>query len=144
MKLETSMAKSLGANIPVTQSVDSVASIASSIPLECFNNTSNEKLASLVRSMDLNNMDPFRKGFIANQVFSISFLSFLIDLKYYYFKIASSKNASVIKNLLTGTTDSFIINSIPTYLLSKINLNISAIPATNLPKAFVIFIIFNI
>lgn len=67
-KLTQIMAKSLGAKIPITENVASIASIASSIPLQCFNITSPATLASLVNKMDLDNMDPFRKGFIAFQV----------------------------------------------------------------------------
>lgn len=123
LKLSPTMAKSLGANIPLTSSVSSLASIASSIPLECFNNTSPDNLVSLVGSMDLDNMDPFRKGFIASQ-------------------IASSKNSSIIANLLIGTSDSSIVNSIPSYLFNQLNINVSSIPATNLPIAYVCFIYF--
>lgn len=67
-KMSKEMAKSLGANIPVSASVTEVLSIASSIPLECFNNTKPSDLVSSLEKMDTDNMDSFRKSFIANKV----------------------------------------------------------------------------
>ena len=62
------MAKSLGANISPTQDISSIASIASAVPLECLRNTDPSKLSDLISTMDVANMDPFRKGFIAARV----------------------------------------------------------------------------
>lgn len=117
-KLAPSMAKSLGANIASNQTLSGIASIASGLPLTVFSNTAAATLVSLVGSMDLGNMDGFRKGFIAT-------------------KIAASNNATNIQNLLLSTSDSSIVNSIPTALFSTLSINISAIPAANLPKAYV-------
>lgn len=62
------MAKSLGANISPSQDISSIASIASAVPLECLRNTDPSKLSDLISTMDVANMDPFRKGFIAARV----------------------------------------------------------------------------
>ena len=66
--LSPSMAKSLGANIPANQPLDTIPTVASSVPLSCFNNTNPATLANLIGSMDLGNMSPFRKGFMASKV----------------------------------------------------------------------------
>ena len=77
------MAKSLGQNIPANTPLTGIASIASSVPLSCFSSTSPGTLASLAGSMDLLNMDPFKKGFIATKVIKNRnqnyFYSFLIS-----------------------------------------------------------------
>ena len=62
------MAKSLGQNIPPNTPLTNIAGIASSVPMSCFNNTSPAQLANLVSSMDLINMSPMKKGFIASKV----------------------------------------------------------------------------
>ena len=124
-KLAPSMAKSLGANIASNQTLSGIASIASGLPLTVFSNTAAATLVSLVGSMDLGNMDGFRKGFIAT-------------------KIAASNNATNIQNLLLSTSDSSIVNSIPTSLFSTLSINISAIPAANLPKAYVKWLILKL
>ncbi len=67
-KLSPAMAKSLGQNIPPNAPLNNIAGIASSVPLSCFNNTSPGQLANLIGSMDLSNMDPMKKGFIASKV----------------------------------------------------------------------------
>lgn len=111
------VAKNLGASIPTNTSLNEVLAIASAIPLECFNNSSPAELVNNLASMDTANMDDFRKSYIAN-------------------KIISSGSADTISNLLSATSDSTMINSIPTSLLSKLNLNVTNIPATNLPTSF--------
>ena len=67
-KLSPAMAKSLGQNIPPNTPLTNIAGIASSVPISCFNSTSPEQLANLVGSMDLENMGPMKKGFIASKV----------------------------------------------------------------------------
>ena len=66
--LSPAMAKSLGSNIAEGTPLDNIARIASAVPLSCFNNTSPAQLAKLVGSMDLENMSPMKKGFIASKV----------------------------------------------------------------------------
>lgn len=66
--VDKEMAKSLAANIPKNTKVSDVLSVASSIPLECFNNSSPSELVSVLGKMDVENMDSFRKSFIANKV----------------------------------------------------------------------------
>jgi len=66
--LSPAMAKSLGQNIPANTPLTNIAGIASSVPMSCFNNTSPGQLANLVGTMDLENMDPMKKGFIASKV----------------------------------------------------------------------------
>lgn len=67
-KIDKELAKSLGKNIPKDTDVKDVLSIASAIPLECFNNTKATDLVSNLDKMDTENMDNFRKAFIANKV----------------------------------------------------------------------------
>jgi len=77
-----SMAKSLGQNIPAGTPLTNIASIASAVPLSCFNSTPPGTLVNLVSSMDLGNMDSFKKGFIASKV--IYYLEKLIFYLIYY------------------------------------------------------------
>lgn len=70
-KMSKEMAKSLGANIPANTSVNDVLSIASSVPLECFDNAKPADLISNLEKMDTDNMDSFRKSFIAKKVTKI-------------------------------------------------------------------------
>lgn len=73
--IDKEMAKNLGARIPKNASVLDVLSVASAIPLECFNNTSPSDLVNNLDQMDTANMDPFRKNYIANKVtFTLSLL----------------------------------------------------------------------
>ena len=74
--LSRSMAKSLGSNIAEGTPLDNIAGIASSVPMSCFNNTSPAQLANLVGSMDLENMSPIKKGFIAARVINKFYFSF--------------------------------------------------------------------
>lgn len=73
------MAASLGANIAAnaTQNMSAIASIASGIPLACFDNIANgpnpNTLITAISSMDLGNMGPFRKNYIASKVIKIFF-----------------------------------------------------------------------
>lgn len=67
-KINKKMAKNLGANIPKTAKISDVISIASAVPLECFNNSSPDDLVNSISKMDTGNMDSFRKSFIANKV----------------------------------------------------------------------------
>ena len=116
-KINKKMAKNLGANIPKTAKIADVISIASAIPLECFNNSSPADLVSAISDMDTENMDTFRKSFIAN-------------------KIIKSKSKDTIQNLLKSTSDKTMINSIPANMFESLNIDVSTIPATNLPKSF--------
>lgn len=68
-KLSSQMAMSLGKNIPANQPIDEIASIASAVPLSCFNNTNPNTLCNLISSMDIDNMSPFKKAFIVSKVF---------------------------------------------------------------------------
>lgn len=52
-------------------------------------------------------------------------------------KIASSNNETLIKNMLTSSSDPTIINSIPAQLITSLAIDITNIPAANLPDAFV-------
>ena len=72
-KLSKQMAKNLGANIPADTKVTDVLSLASSIPLECFNNTNATELVGNLAAMDTENMDNSRKSFIANKVIQNQF-----------------------------------------------------------------------
>lgn len=115
--LDPVMAKSLAQNIPDNTPLDNIASIASAVPISCINNTSPATLVNLISSMDMENMDDMKKTFIAT-------------------KITSSNNATLIENMMKSTADPAIVNSIPTKKLASIN--VTDIPATNLPPAFVI------
>jgi hypothetical protein len=53
--------------------------------------------------------------------------------------VAASNNATVIATLLASTTDSSIINAIPAAQFASLGINPFSIPATNLPKSYVIF-----
>jgi hypothetical protein len=66
--ISRSMAKSLGSNIAEGTPLDNIAAIASAVPLSCFSSTSPAQLANLVGTMDLENMTPLKKGFIASKV----------------------------------------------------------------------------
>ncbi len=70
--IEKAMAESLAANVPTNAKVTDVFSIASSIPLECFNNTAPSDLVNILAKMDVSNMNGFRKSFIANKVVTTS------------------------------------------------------------------------
>ena len=124
-KLSPTMAKSLGKNIAPTEPLNDIASIASGVPLSCFNNTDPSTLAGLVSKMDLSNMNGFRKGFIAA-------------------KIAASNDPAAIQSLLSQTTDRTIINSIPASLIKSLNVDMSSISPNFLPKSYVKLIFFII
>lgn len=62
------MAASLGANIPPNTPLTSIASIASSVPLNCFANTNPAQLVSLIGNMDTKNMNPSRKSYLGSKV----------------------------------------------------------------------------
>lgn len=118
MSLTPSMAQSLADNLPANTPLDQCASIASQMSLNSFNVTSASTLVTLLPSMDLNNMNDFKKSFLVT-------------------KILNSNDKSLIQNMLLNSTDSTIINSITSNMISQLNLNISIIPATNLPQTFV-------
>ena len=67
-KLDSELAKNLGRNVPKTADAKDLMSLASSIPIECFNQTSAADLVNNLGKMDLDNMDSFRKTFVANKV----------------------------------------------------------------------------
>ena len=119
-KLSKSMLISLGSNIASNETLDRIAAIASAVPLECITETSPQLLANLSAKMDINNMDPFRIGFIASQ-------------------IATSNDSGLIGNLLMNVSDQTLVNSFSVSLISGLNLSNSSIMAKNLPLAFVIF-----
>lgn len=136
-KLSNLMAKTLGSNIPSDTSPNNVASISSAIPLDCFaasssNNarrrratSSGSNLVSLLTKMDLNNMNSNRKTFISLQILALN-------------------DSNSISSMLNSTTDSSIVNSVPSFLFNLFNLNISSIPSTNLPTAYVSYcLLFN-
>ena len=118
--IDREMAKNLGASISKDVPVTEVLTIASAIPLECFNNSSPDDLVSNLDRMDTGNMDTFRKSFIA-------------------VKIISSNSSSTITNLLRSTADATMINSIPSIMFTQLNIDITQIPATNLPTSYVIY-----
>jgi hypothetical protein len=66
--LSPHMAASLGANIPPNTPLTSIASIASSVPLNCFASTSPAQLVSLIGNMDTENMSPSRKSYLGSKV----------------------------------------------------------------------------
>ena len=68
IQLSPIMIKSLGQNLPAGTNVSEVASIASGLPLTFFTNASATDLINSVGSMDLNNMDSFRKNYIGSKV----------------------------------------------------------------------------
>lgn len=123
--ISPTMARSLAANIPASQPVNEIASIASQVPFNCLNIAKPADLVTSIAKMDLDNMDDFRKGFIVQ-------------------KISTSNDASTLINLMKATSDPAIIGSIPSSLISKLGINISSIPAANLPPAYVIDIKLNI
>jgi len=118
MSLTPSMAQSLADNLPANTPLDQCASIASQMSLTSFNVTSASTLVTLLPSMDLNNMNDFKKSFLVT-------------------KILNSNDKTLIQNMLLNSTDSTIINSITSNVITQLNLNISIIPATNLPQSFV-------
>ena len=67
-KIDKNLAKSLGKNIAKDTDIKDVLSIASAVPLECFNNTKASDLVDNLDKMDTSNMNSFRKAFIANKV----------------------------------------------------------------------------
>ena len=67
-QLDPASAMAIGKNIPKTANAKDLMSIASSIPLQCFNNTLPSDLVNNLAQMDLGNMDSFRKTFIADKV----------------------------------------------------------------------------
>jgi hypothetical protein len=67
--LSPQMAISIGALIASNQPLDQIASIASSVPLICFNNTNSATLCNLIGTMDTNNMSPSRKAYIGSKVY---------------------------------------------------------------------------
>lgn len=123
--ISPTMARSLAANIPASQPVNEIASIASQVPFNCLNIAKPSDLVTSIAKMDLDNMDDFRKGFIVQ-------------------KISTSNDASTLINLMKATSDPAIIGSIPSSLISKLGIDISSIPAANLPQAYVINIKLNI
>jgi len=72
-KLDEESARSLGRNVPKTANAKDLLSLASSIPIECFNQTSASDLVNNLGKMDLDNMDSFRKTFIAKNVIKNKF-----------------------------------------------------------------------
>ncbi len=65
------MARGLGAKIPANTDPIQVLSIASAIPLECFNNAKPVDLLNNLEKMDLANMNSLRKSYIASKVMKI-------------------------------------------------------------------------
>jgi len=115
------LAKSLGANLPNNTNITSVASIASGLPLSIIKNAAPADLLTALPKMDLGNMNSFTKSFISAQ-------------------IAKANDSNQIQNFLKASTDSSLVNSIPTSQLKSLNLNsidtVGSIPPNNLPKAF--------
>ena len=68
MSLTPAMAKTLADNLPLNTPLDNIASIASQMSLTSFNNTSPSTLVNLLPSMDIKNMNDFKKSFIATKV----------------------------------------------------------------------------
>jgi len=84
------MAQSLGKNIPPNQPLNNIASIASAVPLSCFNNTNPGTLCNLISSMDTENMSPFKKAFIGAKVFKKKNFNYKLNLNYLMRKIIDS------------------------------------------------------
>lgn len=68
IKLDKKATENLAKNIPKTANAKDLLSLASSIPIECFNNTKPSELVDNLADMDLENMSKFRKAFIAKKV----------------------------------------------------------------------------
>jgi len=115
------LARSLAVNLPPTTNITTVASLASGLPLSILKNAVAADLLTALPKMDLGNMNPFTKSFISGQ-------------------IAKANDSSTIQNFLKLSTDTSLVNSIPTSQLISLNLNsidaVSSIPPNNLPKAF--------
>ena len=89
----------------------------------------------------MNLLDDTRKIYIATRVF-IDILKNSFLFKVYFFlqniiKIASSNDPTLIRDLLLATSDYIIINAIPASLFPNLPINITGIPATNIPTAYV-------
>lgn len=80
-KLDKEKAQQLGKKVPKDADAGDMLSLASSIPLDCFKNTSVDKLVANFSNMDIENMDKSRKAFIAKKVNHICsiFLSIVIN-----------------------------------------------------------------
>ena len=52
-------------------------------------------------------------------------------------KIASSNDSVIIRDLFLATSDNIIINAIPASLFSNLKIDLTEIPATNIPTAHV-------
>lgn len=124
-KLNPSMTLSLGLNIPDTQPIDNLTSIASSVPLDCISQTSPQTLSSMYTKMDTDNMNSFRKGFIAGQ-------------------IQSSNDTSAVANLLNNSADQNLISSFGVSFLNNLTLNVSTIPLKNLPTSYVSHVLYTL
>lgn len=138
-ELSQLIAKALAANIPATADVTDIPAIASSVPLQCFQKSDNIlKLAQSVGSMDLENMNSFRKGYLANKVkftkLNLRYINLFISLEH---KIAESKNSTAVVALLTSSTDPVLINSISTSMIKNLSIDITNISVAQLPIAYV-------
>ena len=67
-KISQLIIKLIGINIPDIIDATEIPSIASSIPLKCFTNSDPHKIAESLNLMDLENMNSFRKVFLAYKV----------------------------------------------------------------------------
>jgi len=122
ISLSPIMARSLAQNIPNGTNITGIAAVASGLPLHILANQRPADLLQSLGSMDLNNMPPQRQTFIANQI------------------ISGLNNSDSIKSFLQKTNNPQMISAISTAQLRSLGLAtpsaIAAIPAVNLPKAF--------
>jgi hypothetical protein len=114
--LDKEASKSLGKNIPKDANAKDLLSLASSIPIECFNTTLTSDLVNGLGKMDVENMDSFRKTFIAN-------------------KILKNGTKTEVEKFLTDNNDPVMRNAVSAKIIEDLKIDISTIPAKNLPKS---------
>jgi hypothetical protein len=131
ISLSPIMAKSLGQNIPANTNVTGIASIASGIPLACFDNAQPNDLLNSLPGMDLSNMSPQRQNYIGKKIVA-GFLN-------------SSNGLASITSFLKTSSNQALLSAISSSQLVNLGLNslssLANISANNLPKSFVIIYI---
>lgn len=134
-KLNKQMTKNLGANIPVETKVTEVSSLASSVPLECFNNANADEVAEKTSKMDIDNMSPFRMTYLINKAIHTDNISPSMRT-YLTNKIVSSKSASNINSLLNGNVDKSILDLFPISAFQSSKIDVSQIESSKLSKSY--------
>ena len=119
---DQSTAMILGAKLPASTSLSTASYLFSSASISIFSQSSSSQLIDQLGNMDLNNAQPQRIGFLVQQIFS------------------TSVSTSSLESILNNNTNSVFINCIPLSSMMNSGLNISSVPANQLPDSYVLYL----